>query len=103
VQIHPFSRGSKPVLFQYVIGDSDLERIDVINDLGVLVDRRMTFLNHIESIVSKSVRILGFIKRISREFNEPYTYKTLYVAFVRPDLDKGGSNFLGSLAWGLIK
>jgi hypothetical protein len=28
-----FSHGSKPVLFQYVIGDSDLERIDVINDL----------------------------------------------------------------------
>jgi hypothetical protein len=32
-----FSRGSKPVLFQYVIGDSDLKRVDVINDLGVWV------------------------------------------------------------------
>jgi hypothetical protein len=29
-----FSRGSKPVMIQYVIGDSDLERVDVINDLG---------------------------------------------------------------------
>jgi hypothetical protein len=64
-----FSRGSKPVMFQYVIGDSDLERVDVINDLGVLVDSRMTFVDHIGSIVSKSARILGFIKRISREFN----------------------------------
>jgi hypothetical protein len=35
-----FSRGSKPVMLQYVIGDSDLERVDVINDLGVPVDRR---------------------------------------------------------------
>jgi hypothetical protein len=68
-----FSCGSKPVMFQYVIGDSDLERVDVINDLGVLVDRRMTFVNHIESIVSKSARMLGFIKRISREFSDPYT------------------------------
>jgi hypothetical protein len=58
--------------------------INVINDLGVLVDSRMTFVHHIESIVSKSARILGFLKRISREFSEPYTYKTLYVAFVRP-------------------
>jgi hypothetical protein len=41
-----FSRGSKPVMFQYVIGDSDLESVDVINDLGVLVDSRMTFVNH---------------------------------------------------------
>jgi hypothetical protein len=64
-------------MFQYVIGDSDLERVDVINDLGVLVDSRMTFVNHIESIVSKLARMLGFIKRISREFSDPYTYKTL--------------------------
>jgi hypothetical protein len=42
------------VLFQYVIGDSDLECVDVINDLGVLVDSRMTFVHHIESIGSKS-------------------------------------------------
>jgi hypothetical protein len=38
------------VMFQYVIGDSDFERVDVINDLGVLV--------------SKSARMLGFLKRI---------------------------------------
>jgi hypothetical protein len=31
-----FPRGSKPVMFQYVIGDSDLKRVDGINDLGVL-------------------------------------------------------------------
>jgi hypothetical protein len=46
----------------------------------------MPFVDHIVSIVSKLARILGFIKRISREFNDSYTYKTLYVAFVRPGL-----------------
>jgi hypothetical protein len=55
----------------------------VINDLGALVVSRMTFVNHIGSIVSKSARMLGFIKRISREFNNPNTYKTLYVAFIQ--------------------
>jgi hypothetical protein len=65
-----FSRGSKPLMFQYVIGDSNLERVDVITDLGILFDNRMTFVNHIESIVSKSARMLGFLKRISRVFNE---------------------------------
>jgi hypothetical protein len=55
-----FSRGSSPVMFQYVIGDSDFERVDVIN--GVLVDSRMTFVDHIGSIVSESARMLGFIK-----------------------------------------
>jgi hypothetical protein len=57
----------------------------VINDLGVLVDSRMTFVDHIGSIVSKSTQILGFIKRISREYSDPYT--TLYVAFVRTALE----------------
>jgi hypothetical protein len=78
------------VMFQYVIGDSDLERVDVIHDQGALVDSRMTFVDHIGSIVSKSARMLGFIKRISREFNDPYspyTYKTLYEAFVQPGLE----------------
>jgi hypothetical protein len=42
-----FSRGLKTVLFQYIIGDTDLERVDVINDLGVLVDSRMTYVIHI--------------------------------------------------------
>jgi hypothetical protein len=49
-----FSRESEPVMFQYSI-------VDVINDLGVLVDSRMTIVNHIGSIVSKSARMLGFI------------------------------------------
>jgi hypothetical protein len=41
------SRGSKPVMFQYVIGDSDLELFDVINDLGVLVDKNVE-LDYVE-------------------------------------------------------
>jgi hypothetical protein len=55
-----FSRGSKPVIFQYVIGDSDLERVEVINDLGVMIDSRMTFVDHIGSIVSKLARFWDF-------------------------------------------
>jgi hypothetical protein len=43
----------------------------VINDVGEMVDSSMTFVDHIGSIVSKSARMLGFIKRISREFNDP--------------------------------
>jgi hypothetical protein len=46
--------------------------VDVINDLGVLLDSRVTFVNNIESIVLKPASILEFIKRISREFNDPY-------------------------------
>jgi hypothetical protein len=47
----------------------------------------MNFVNQIEAIVSKSARMLGFIKRISREFNEKCTYRMLCVAFVRPSFE----------------
>jgi hypothetical protein len=42
------------------------------------MDERMSFLPHIEAIISRSSRMLGFIKRISREFHDPYNHETLY-------------------------
>jgi hypothetical protein len=64
-----------------------LKRIDEIKDLGVIMDGKMSFLPHIEAIISKSSRMLGFIKRISRDFRDPYTQKTLYTSLVRPNLE----------------
>jgi hypothetical protein len=54
--------------------------------LGVFMDERMSFLLHIEPVIFKSSRMLGFIRRISREFHDPYTHKTLYTSLVRPNL-----------------
>jgi hypothetical protein len=47
----------------------------------------MTFLNHIEAITAKSARMLGFIKRILKEFQDYYALKTLFVSLVRPNLE----------------
>jgi hypothetical protein len=52
------------------------------------INGKMSFLPHIEAIISKSSRMLGFIKRISREFHDPYTHKTLYTSLVRPNLGR---------------
>jgi hypothetical protein len=52
------------------------------------MDKRMLFVPHIEAIISKSSRMLGFIKRISREFRDPYTHKTLYISLVRPNFER---------------
>jgi hypothetical protein len=41
-----------------------LEKVDEIKDLGVIMDGRISFLPHIEAILSKSSRMLGFIKRV---------------------------------------
>jgi hypothetical protein len=82
-----FHRNMWPIEFVYLINGTALERDDGIKGLGVIMDSRITFLSHIEAITSKSSRILGFIKRISREFYDPYTHKTLYTSLLRPNIE----------------
>jgi hypothetical protein len=77
----------RSIEFVYSINGSALERVDKINDLGLIMDGTMSFLPHIEAIISKSSRMLGFIKRISRAFRDSYTLKTLYTLLVRPNLE----------------
>jgi hypothetical protein len=54
----------------------ELERVNSIIDLGVILDSKLSFRNHIDSIVNKSSAMLGFIKHLSCEFRDPsYTEK----------------------------
>jgi hypothetical protein len=80
-------RNMRPIEFVYSNNGTALERVDEIKDLGVIMDGRISFLPHIEAIISKSSRMLGFIKRISRDFRDPCTDKTLNTSLVRPNLE----------------
>jgi hypothetical protein len=62
--------------FVYLKNGTALKMIVEIKDLGVIL-----------AIISKSSRMLNFIKRISRDFCDPYTLKTLYSSLVRPNLE----------------
>jgi hypothetical protein len=76
-----------PIEFVYSINGTALEKVDEIKDLGVIMDRKMSFLPHIKAIISKSSRMLGFIKRILRDFCDPFTHKTLSTSLVRLNLE----------------
>jgi hypothetical protein len=73
--------------FKYHIGGHILEHVEKIKDLGVILDTRMSFLSHVETIISKSARILSLIKHISGEFNDHYTEKALFESLVRPNFE----------------
>jgi hypothetical protein len=47
----------------------------------MIFNERMSFLPHIEAIISG---MLGFIKRVSKVFHDPYTHKTLYTCVWSP-------------------
>jgi hypothetical protein len=58
--------------------------VDSICDLGVVLESMHNFTSHIDSLVVKASRMLGYIRRIGKEFRNPYTLKTLlYNSFVR--------------------
>ena len=47
--VMPFARGSVQLGTSYKINDTDLEGVDTMRNLGVVVDSKMSFVNHIES------------------------------------------------------
>jgi len=66
-----------------------LDRISRVADLGDLLDLKPKFSNYISNIVNKASGVLGFIKRWSTEFNDPYMTKTLFISLVRPIREYG--------------
>jgi hypothetical protein len=57
------------------------------SDLGVIMDEKMTFSEHVDVMVAKAFAMLGFIRRFSLEFRDSYTLKSLCMSLVRPKLE----------------
>jgi Reverse transcriptase (RNA-dependent DNA polymerase) len=68
--------------FTYTIGSSTLERVVSITELGVILDSKLSFRNHIDTKIAKGLAMLGFMKRLSSDFRDPYTLKTLHSKLV---------------------
>ena len=79
-----FCRSFFKFSYQYNI---DLVVLSKIDCLGVLFDSKLTFCQHIDFIISKSLAMLGSIQRYSTEFNDPSTILCLYNSLVRPHLE----------------
>lgn len=73
----------------YSISNCPLETVTNINDLGILMDSKLRFDLHVGRIINKANGVLGFIKRWSKEFNDPYISKKLFSGLVRPILEYG--------------
>ena len=68
----------------YLLDSELVTRTEAVNDLGVLMDSRLTFKSHVNQIVSRAKSTLGFIKRLATGFQCPYVTKSLYCSLVRP-------------------
>ncbi|KAF0682225.1 Uncharacterized protein FWK35_00037378, partial [Aphis craccivora] len=68
-------------------------RVNSVKDLGIYFESDLSFkLNH-SKIITKSLKMLGFINRNTKEFKNPICLKTLYISLVRSNLE------FGSIIW----
>ena len=82
-----FTRKPQPSLYNYKLQNSTLSRVSSIKDLGVTFDSKLLFNEHIDNIVKRASKALGFVIRMSAEFEMVKTFKILYCAFVRSHLE----------------
>ena len=78
---------SNDINYSYILGDNVLPRIFEMKDLGIYFTPNLCFKLHINKIVSKSFQMLGFMKRVTRDFSNSKTLHTLYNSLVRSRLE----------------
>jgi len=65
-----FTRSHSPIRHNYLVDGTSLSFSGShVVDLGFTFDRTLSYNLHIEKITCKVLKMLGFIKRISSEFN----------------------------------
>lgn len=69
---------------EYLIYSHNLENADSSIDIVVLCDQRLHFNLQIELSIKKAKSALAFIKRWSKNLNDQYAIKRLYMSLARP-------------------
>lgn len=82
-----FTRSNNPVTHQYHMEFAHLERVASICDLGVTIDAKLQFHEHVGITTAKAFSVLGLIRRHASEFTDIYALKTLYCSLVRSILE----------------
>lgn len=82
-----FSRSSNVMLHEYYMGHDALDRVDSICDLGVTIDSKLRFAEHIGIITAKAFTVFGFIRRHASGFTDAYCLKALFCSLVRSILE----------------
>jgi hypothetical protein len=60
-----FRNNKQKIEFDYNIGGAVLERLDLVSDLGVLFDNKLSFIGHMNSVPGRLMAILLGIPEIS--------------------------------------
>lgn len=88
-----FSRLDNAISYNYKIDNCVITRVNFVRDLGIVIESNFSFSIHINTIIKKAFKMLGFINRSTETFKNLYTFKTLFFSLVRSHLE------FGSVVW----
>jgi hypothetical protein len=86
-QVVRFYKIKSPIIYTYRMDGEELESVSQVRDLGVQLDTGLTFVPHINSMVDRALRTLGFVLRLCRSFTKVSTFVNLFTCLVRPQLE----------------
>ena len=84
------SNVKEPLLKFYQLEHRVLKHVDAAKYLGILIEKTLSFSDHILDITTKANRKLGFLKRNLRN-TPPEVRKIAYVSLVRSSLEYGST------------
>ena len=73
----------------YKMNEETLRVIDEVKDLGIILDERLYFDTHINEVIRRSKRAMGFVLRNAAAFRGTRTLLRLYNAFIRSQMEYG--------------
>lgn len=86
-----YTRKSCKLQSEYFIDGKKLQEVSTVRDLGIHIDSKLRFSEHIDKIISEANRSLGFILRSTKGFRKPSTVIKLYDCLVRSKLEYGST------------
>ena len=81
-----FTPSGTPVDMDIRIGDEKIEIVQDFRYLGVQLDSKLSYKNHVEYITTKCRQAIGALCRTVRKWASLSTFKTLYTTTIEPML-----------------
>lgn len=82
-----FTRRKYVIDSKYTINSEIISKVGTMKDLGITQDSKLLYDQHIDIIVNKAFRALGFIIRTTACFRSLKPIKILYCSYVRSHLE----------------
>ena len=82
------NKTNEPEKYKYKLGDRELDDVDKVKDLGIIVDSKLKFEQHMSTKVNNANSTMGTIRRTFKQMDNE-TFKLLYCSHVRSQLEYG--------------